>query len=177
MTRQGDWFQTISGMQFYPLDPRPEDIRTGDIAHGLSMICRFGGHVREFYSVAQHSVLVSHAVPPRHALWGLLHDATEAYLGDMIRPLKLSMPAYQEVEKRLEAVIAEVFNLPMPMPREVKHADNMLLMTERRDLLPVHREWSPRAEPLPGVIVPWTPARARAEFMDRFVELVERGDL
>jgi hypothetical protein len=88
--RRGDWMQTFTGRAFYPLDPRPEDIDPVDIAHALSLICRYGGHSSRFYSVAEHCVLMSHAVAPEHALWALLHDATEAYLGDMIRPLKRS---------------------------------------------------------------------------------------
>lgn len=168
---RGDWFQTHTGVQFYPIDPRPEDINITDIAHGLSHVCRFGGHTREFYSVAQHSVIVSQIVPSELALVGLLHDASEAYLGDMVRPLKLSMPEYRRAEERLERVIAEVFGIAFPYPPEIKHADNVALMTERRDLLAVHRAWSWKVEPLAMPIVAWSPQLARRMFLARFKEL------
>src|SRR5579885_2784587 len=86
--RHGDWIQTYCGVAFYPLDPRPEEILIEDIAHALSMLCRFTGHVKRFYSVAQHCVYVSHRCDPKDALWGLLHDAAEAYLNDISRPVK-----------------------------------------------------------------------------------------
>jgi uncharacterized protein len=100
-TRTGDWIQTYTGKQFWPLSPLPEDIVIEDIAHALSMQCRFGGHVRTFYSVAQHSVHVSLLVEPQYALWGLLHDAAEAYLVDLPRPIKKFSEMgllYQEIE-------------------------------------------------------------------------------
>lgn len=167
-TRVGDWFQTFSGVQFYPFDPRPEDIRIEDIAHHLSMICRFGGAIRTFYSVGQHSVLVSHAVPEEFALWGLLHDASEAYLGDMVRPLKVGMPAYRDVEHRVMSVIAERFGLSWPEPPEIKIADNNLLATERRDLLPHQLRWTESGTPLANPITPWSSDGAELVFLQRF---------
>ncbi|MDO4254358.1 MAG: hypothetical protein Q4C81_04310 [Kocuria sp.] len=99
--QRGNWMQTYTGRRFYPLDSRPEDVDVVDVAHALSMQCRYNGHVRLFMSVAEHCVLVSRLVPSEHALWGLLHDATEAYVGDMVRPLKLHMPEYRAVEDRV----------------------------------------------------------------------------
>src|SRR5690349_19702773 len=124
---RGSWMQTFTGRRFYPLDPKVEDIDPTDIAHALSLICRYGGHVTRFYSVAEHCVLLSHAVSPENALWALLHDATEAYVGDMVRPLKQHMPAYRDVEDRLMLVIADRFGLPIRdgedfLPDEVKAA-------------------------------------------------------
>ena len=88
MTRTGNWMQTFSGMKYYPHDPRPEDFKIEDIAHALSMLCRYNGQCQEFMSVGQHSVLMSYYVSKENALWALLHDASDAYMGDMIRPIK-----------------------------------------------------------------------------------------
>jgi hypothetical protein len=97
---RGGWMQTFTGRQFFPMDPRPEEVDPTDIAHALSLLCRYNGHVDRFYSVAEHCVHLSYVVPPEHALWALLHDATEAYVGDMISPLKIHMPGYRAAEDR-----------------------------------------------------------------------------
>lgn len=116
-----------SGLRVDLFRPRPEDVRINDIAHALSHICRWGGHCREFYSVAEHSLILSYHVS--HPLWGLLHDATEAYVGDMARPFKAMMPAFSEVEALWEAAVREAFGLP-PMPPDVKTQDLRLAVTE-----------------------------------------------
>ncbi len=137
MSRLGDWIQTYTGQVFYPLDPRPEEIHIADIAHSLSMQCRFSGHVREFYSVAEHSVRVSIACPPEHAEWGLLHDASEAYLIDLPRPLKRFSEMgrlYMEAESRVMSAVCERFGLSIQIPSIVERLDRVLLMTEKRDL-------------------------------------------
>jgi 5'-deoxynucleotidase YfbR-like HD superfamily hydrolase len=102
-----NWIQTFTGRQFWPLDPRPEDIELLDIAHALANKCRYTGHTRSFYSVAQHSVLVSEIVPAADAHWGLLHDASEAYLPDVARPVKRELAGFQEIENRLMGCVAE----------------------------------------------------------------------
>lgn len=122
---------TWSGAKVDVLDANPEDIWIADIAHALARICRYGGHVTHHLSVARHSIWVSRALDnaaPGLALWGLLHDATEAYLGDMVKPLKHhpSMQLFRDAEDRLEAVIAERFGLVHPMPAEVKEADRLV---------------------------------------------------
>src|SRR5581483_11639638 len=171
--RNGDWFLTYTGKQFYPLDPRPDDVCIEDIAHALSNVCRFGGHCRRFYSVAQHSVFVSEIVKqPR--LQALMHDATEAYCGDVVRPLKYAMPNYIEIEDRIWSAICERFELAVKLHPEVKPADNRALMTERRDILiPSNHSWSLEAEfpPLDEVIEPAEPYVAEILFMERFKEL------
>lgn len=172
----GDWFLTFTGKKFYPVDPRLEDICIEDIARSLSNQCRFAGHVMAgFYSVAQHSLIVSREVPREHALWGLLHDAAEAYCQDIIRPLKKhpDLEGYRHIEARLEAAIAARFQLPLPMPACVKEADDRALMTERRDLLANQKSspWSCKAEPFPDRIVPMRPEYAEAGFLGRFKEL------
>jgi 5'-deoxynucleotidase YfbR-like HD superfamily hydrolase len=170
---RGDWFQTFTGVEFYPADPRPEDIHIEDIAHALAHQCRFAGHTREFYSVAQHSVLVSLHVPPHLALDGLLHDASEAYCQDLIRPLKHNpaLAGYREIEARVEQAIATRFKLSWPWHPEVKKADDRALMTERRDILPVHRDWKMKAEPFTAAIRCWPPEIAKFMFLNRFQEL------
>jgi 5'-deoxynucleotidase YfbR-like HD superfamily hydrolase len=172
------WFLTHTGRQFWPLDCRVDDIDIEDIAHGLSHICRFGGHCRHFYSVAQHSVLVSRAVPLQLRMLGLLHDATESYIGDMVRPLKLQMPEFNAVEEKLWAVIARRFDLPTTDPRDnatLKAADNAALMAERRDLFnPRHvaaHSWSITEKPLPERIHPLNPDAAKRLFLNEYVKL------
>ncbi len=181
MTRNShDWIQTFTGRQFWPLDPRVEDVCIEDIAHALSNTCRFCGHTREFYSVAQHSILESCYVeaiggPRVDALWGLLHDASEAYLHDITRPLKRSDlfgEAYVKAEARLMRVIADAFGLPGEMPGNVKFADEVALVTEMRDLMD-HVPAGQYAEPLREDIVPWTPRSAELAFLDRFHALTE----
>jgi uncharacterized protein len=171
----GDWMQTYTGRAFWPLAPQADDIDPADIAHALSMLCRYGGHVERFYSVAEHCVLMSYAVPPGYALWALLHDATEAYMGDMIRPLKRSMPEYQAAEARLSAVICDRFNLPHECPTWVKEADNRILRDERAALMePPPLEWSALEDvPALGVdIQGWPPAVAEMRYLGRLFELL-----
>lgn len=170
--RVGDWFQTFTGVMFWPLDPKPEEIVIEDIAHSLSMQCRFNGHVREFFSVAQHSVMVSYIVPLEHALWGLLHDAAEAYIGDMVKPLKLHQPDFRRVEALIMVAVCDRFGLDHLEPPEIKEADNVMLMTERRDLLSLPPEtWTPRAEPLDVKIECWESGYAKDRFIGRFNQL------
>jgi 5'-deoxynucleotidase YfbR-like HD superfamily hydrolase len=103
------WIQTYSGIKMHPLSPTEEEISIEDIAHALSNLCRFTGHCNKFYSVAQHSVLVSVYSPRDYAMWGLLHDASEAYLNDIARPIKISdeYNTYRKIEENLMKVIAK----------------------------------------------------------------------
>lgn len=178
------WIQTYTGGAFWPLDPRPEDVRIVDIAHHLSNICRFTGATREFYSVAQHSVLVSMYVERLApgddvlALWGLLHDASEAYLCDVARPVKIT-PAlvdYRIAEQAVMHAVCEHFKLPMFEPALVKDVDRRMLRTEQRDLmgdaLPGdHRDDCPV---FPERIVPMDPRQARQAFFNRYFALRDR---
>lgn len=169
----GDWFMTSSGRRAHVLAPEDTEIEIEDIAHALSMLCRFGGHCRQFYSVAQHSVLVSECVPARMALQALLHDAPEAYLGDVIRPLKRELARYTEIEETWWSAIAHRFDVPEEQPPEIKRADLIALVTERRDLLLPHT-WQPKEDrygpilPDERPIVPLEPAAARDLFLSRF---------
>jgi hypothetical protein len=170
--RNGDWMQTISGGQFWPIDPRPEDVRIEDIAHALSMMCRFGGHCTRFYSVAEHSVLVSRAVPAEHALWGLLHDAPEAYVADIVRPAKRFISGYREVEDRIMLAICQAFGLATEMPPDVKRADNAVLADEAGQIMgPAPAVWTLPEPPSGAIIVGLSPNDAKAAFLARFDEL------
>ena len=171
--------QTFTGRQVAPLAPKASDIVIEDIAHALSHLCRFGGHVRTFYSVAQHSVLVSRALPRELALWGLLHDGSEAYLVDLPTPVKSAGPltGYRAIEALLQRTIYQAFGLAGDEPVEVHHADQALLVLEARALFA-----APAAEriaaPMPPTltlpkltITPVDPVRAKAGFLKRFEEL------
>lgn len=169
------WIQTASGRKVDPLDLCVEDICIEDIAHSLAHLCRFTGHVKEFYSVAQHSVYVSHRCAPQDALFGLLHDASEAYLTDIPRPLKYrpEFAFYREAEDRAMFVIASAFNLTTHItPPSVTEADNRILASEARDLMsPLHPEWRVMAEPYERRIYGWGPDLAKQIFLDRFYTL------
>lgn len=166
------WIQTASDGQFFLDVPRAADVKIEDIAHALSNLCRFTGHVRRFYSVAQHSVLVSFECDREDALAGLLHDATEAYVGDVSSPLKSMLPEYRAIEARVWRVIAARFSLPDELPASVRHADAVLLATEKRDLLgPAPASWGTWPAPMLERIDPWAPDWACRNFLSRFREL------
>ena len=180
-----------SGEPFSFTNPQPEDIHVEDIAYALSNLCRFGGHSAAFYSVAEHSIHCSMLVKKRYAMQALLHDATEAYVGDVVAPLKSLLPEYKQIEKRVWAAISEKFGLPSRMKGEsstdldalhysVHEADMDMLMVEARDLLlPLGtnkfgrlRRFTLR-EPiiLEGDILPMTPQEARYAFLARYQAL------
>lgn len=173
-SRNGDWIVTYSGCKFWPCDPLPEEVHIADIAHHLSMICRFTGAVREFYSVAQHSILCSRIVPECDAKWGLLHDATEAYIADVSRPVKPYLSNYESLERQLHSVIADRFGLPQKIPPSIHKADDILVCTERRDLLgpgPSWGQWANDVRLLEKRIIAIPPQEAERLFLERFTEL------
>jgi uncharacterized protein len=173
--RLGGWIQLVSGKPFWPLDPRPEEIEISDIAWALSNLCRYGGHCRRFYSVGEHSVLVSRLVPSEYALWGLLHDATEAYLVDLPKPIKDYMPTYRTAEYQLANCIAIRFDLSWPMPEPVKYADQQIRFAERAALLtPSELEWNVSGEPPDVTVNAWPPVVANSAFHQRFRELTQK---
>ena len=177
--------QTVSGRWLDPLDPDVESIDVGDIAQALANQCRFGGHCRVFYSVAQHSAIASDLCLERGgsadaALTALLHDAGEAYLVDLPHPLKhrseLGVP-FKRAEARLEEAIRTRFYLS-PAGPELKRIDRALLATERQAFTATGDPWPELEgfEPLEMAIEPWDPPRARREFLDRFERLRAQRD-
>lgn len=189
-----NWFATNSGKKFSLLEVSQKNIDILDIGHSLGMLCRFNGHCDQFYSVAQHSVFVSHIIEPEFAFEGLMHDAAEAYLGDMIRPLKqIVRGEYMALETVVMREICKKFGLLQESPghteihRAIKHVDRLALEMERLALVPnpEGHEWSQtagisqeewihlrRASGSPHVKC-WDPYKANLEFMKRFYFLKE----
>lgn len=169
------WMQTFTGRAFRPLDPNPDDVCIEDIAHHLSLLCRFGGACSTFYSVAEHSIrmvdLVSR-IPagPTLKLQALLHDAAEAYLVDVPRPIKRQLSEYKPIEQRVMRAIGEAFDVELELlPDEIKHLDNVLLATEKRDLMKPMRVWEKLPPPVAEIITPWTDSRvAEGAFIATF---------
>ncbi|MGM4906282.1 phosphohydrolase [Tardiphaga sp. 866_E4_N2_1] len=171
---RGDWIQTATGKQFWPIDPRPHEVEIQDIAHALSMLCRFGGHCRRFYSVAEHSVLLSRVASPQNKLWALLHDASEAYLVDVPRPLKPFLVGYREAEDKIMRAVEVRFHLHLGMPDEVKRIDMAILTDERaQNMEPAPVPWSTDTSPLGVTLQFWSPEEAKAQFLATFAELAE----
>jgi uncharacterized protein len=168
------YVSTFSGNRFYPLEPRIDVVAIEDIAHGLAYQCRFNGQTREFYSVAQHSLIVASLVPIELRLAALLHDAAEAYLGDMVKPLKVLMPEFADLEDKVTAIIAGAFAIDFSEYGPIKRADLIALATEKRDLMPHSAErWAylDDVRALPGPIVAMSPEQAKQAFLDQFAEL------
>lgn len=150
-----------TGKYFNPLEPDPDMIDIEDIAHSLSMQCRFGGHTKIFYSVAEHCMNVSLNAPVRHELAGLLHDASEAYLYDIPRPIKRNLIGYKEMEDRLMVVIAQKFGFQYPLSDHIKRLDELTLKWEWENLVIKYT----------NVYKPMPPHDAKLEFLKLFNSL------
>lgn len=169
-----NWIMTYSGRQFYPLSPRIEDISILDIAHALSNICRFTGHVREFYSVGEHSLRAAQQAPQYLKLAVLLHDASEAYLNDLSRPVKHSaaLVGYRAAEKHLQDMIGLKFGVEFTDPL-IHEIDNRMLMTERRDLMPASaRSWNIEQWPYADIIHPAPNESVECHFLEMYENLM-----
>lgn len=179
------WFTTFTGKYFDLGNPTEAMVDIRDIAASLSRQCRFNGHCRAFYSVAEHSIHVADSLPGHVAIYGLLHDAHESYIGDMTAPNKeffrtvpLTAQRMEQLEHALDAVIYRALGLPMPtdaIHREVKTADMRMLATERRDLFPFQdhtRPWLVEREgiePFQGIEIQCLePKLAELVFLQRF---------
>lgn len=173
--RTGDFMQTFTGRKYWPMDPRPHEIYIEDIAHSLSLQCRYAGHCIKFYSVAEHSVLIARHLAatraPEVALAGLLHDAPEAYCVDIPRPLKPYLTNYRAIEQDNWLAIAARFGLPKELPREVHDADNRIIADELVNLreMPWHARYD---KPLGVRLRYWSPEEAETEFLATFEALM-----
>lgn len=173
---------TYTGKVIYVMDPNPDDICIEDIAHALSNTCRYSGHCRQFYSVAEHCVNVSYMVPKEYALLGLLHDSAEAYLTDIPRPFKREIPGYESIEDKVLRAILKSFNIPFTdLPKEVKVADNCILGIEQYYLIPDTSYWPHMydanfiddfEETYPQITISKVPELAEEAYLKRFEELI-----
>ena len=168
--QRGD-FITYSGRIINLLNFQTSDVRIEEIAHALSRICRFGGHCREPHNVAHHAVLVSQRVEeagePDHVIYAALHhDDTEAYLGDMISPLKKLLPEYQKFEERFAQVIAEALNFEYPFSESIRKADKEIYHRENTDV-----RWRRPQNP---TIIPWNPGVSKHLYLTRHQQLQEK---
>lgn len=189
-----DWLETYTGLRFDLPIPRPEQIDIRDIAHALSLLCRFNGHCSRFYSVAEHCVLVADTLypasrvplvsymPGRISLLGLLHDAAEAYTGDLAKPVKNCIDGeWSVLESGIENAIYAALRIPPPTSEErelIKLADLAILATEAAALMPSGgRTYNNLPEPLDMCIECWPPERAEAIFFGAYATLKELTEL
>lgn len=172
MNQADCWLTTYTGKKFYPLNPKIEDIDILDIAHHLSLICRFTGACRIHYSVAEHSVRGIPLVPKDQRLAFLLHDSPEAYMADLGRGVKLAFPDYKVYENKLLSCILQKFGVTNYDYYAIKKVDNILLNTEGRDLLPNTNGWGFPGAPLSyTTIEPWSNIKAEEVFLYEFERL------
>lgn len=165
------YLSTFTGKKFFPFDPQPDQICIEDIAHGLSLLCRFSGQCPRFFSVAEHSIYVADSLPDNLKLEGLLHDASEAYLADIPRPLKVGLPEYKAIESIVEKVIAQTFGLVFPTPAQIMDEDRDLLRNEvftffgaKRYFEDFGEEYISKGKHLFGL----APAIAESKFLDLY---------
>lgn len=181
MKNQHAWISTFTGKKFFLLHPAASAIDIEDIAHSLSMQCRWTGHSMFHYSVAQHSYYCSFLVPEEYAFEALLHDASEAYCGDLNRPLKHftpAGPAYRAQEAVVMNAIRIKFKLPLVESAIVKMADDRILYAERVQVMSTKHRWTTKwgdGTAADIKIKKWTPEKAEKMFLKRFHELKGRG--
>lgn len=175
------WIETVSGIHFEFRDPQPDQIQVKDIAHALSMNCRFVGQCRKFYSVAEHSWHVARwleGTHPRIQMAGLLHDASEAYITDVASPVKQYMPEYKVMEDVISTAIFKKYGLEYPLHPAVKYADTAMLSNEAHHLLLSRgNDWDMwQARKRPPILeafrpIGMQPDTAKEVFLDKFFEL------
>ncbi len=171
MTFDGPVISTWMGRAFNFIEPDPDSICIEDIAHSLSLLCRYNGHTPTHYSVAEHSIRCSYEVPHEFAKQALMHDAAEAYIGDVASPLKALLPDFQRIEEAVEDAVAVAFDLPAYLHPLVKEADLRMLATEKRDILfKDDEEWPVLKDihPFPDRIFPLRAREAEFGFLRRW---------
>jgi 5'-deoxynucleotidase YfbR-like HD superfamily hydrolase len=173
-----DWIETKTGVLFEFMNPTVDMINIEDIAHALSMNCRFTGQCSRFYSVAEHSVYCSLLVDRKDALAALLHDASEAYLADIARPVKPYLENYGKIEDNLMQIIANKFGFEYPLAKTIKDADVCMLSTEAKSLMPGKGDnwtmWNYMERPKDQIsVIGYPPEIAKKMFLDRFHELTQ----
>ena len=176
LLKEDSWIQTFTGKRINVFNPKPYDISILDIAHALSNLCRFTGHTKLFYSVAEHSCYVAEYVPPQFALKGLLHDAAEAYLSDVSRPIKPFLTNYREIEDDLLAAIFQKFGLNSGIEREIKDYDSRLCLTEGLHMMHSIEGWklAETFQPILGFQFKYlSPVDAKVAFLTKFLELTQ----
>lgn len=176
MKPENSWMHTYTGENIYPYDLTPEQVNIVDIAHALSRICRFGGHCEGFYSVAQHSVLISELVDKKYKLCALLHDSPEAYVCDIPKPVKMHLEGYNKLEDQIWKTISSKFSLPEKIPSEIKDQDRAIVQVELRDIMGCDPSDGMLEidHPIPPVEISGKKSdEAKMEFLERFAELKE----
>lgn len=172
------WIETYTGKKFHLLNPQQNEIDILDIAHALSMTCRWGGHCKKFYSVAEHSIhIANRIINPKQALMGLLHDSAEAYMGDMPRPFKSMFSEWKKIERKVEEVIFQHFGLNIfDLDVIVKELDNSILINEKKALMNPDMKWDnefDELKPIEGLTLKfWEPKEAEQQFLNTFIGLV-----
>lgn len=174
-TPMDSYIRTFTGRKFWPLNPNPDDVAIEDIAHALAYKCRYNGHTDRFYSVAEHSYRVSLFCTKPNRLVGLLHDAAEAYLPDVPRPIKPHLPGFKELERKIDRAIAVHFGTPYPFPEEVHVIDYSILTDEMREML--NYGDGPYGPPLYAHTdeFGWRPKLAERQFLRKFSKLIEEN--
>jgi 5'-deoxynucleotidase YfbR-like HD superfamily hydrolase len=170
---KGPTITLASGRLFDFVDPQGSEFTIEDIAHGLAHICRYAGQCKRFFSVAEHSILVSETVH-EFAYEALLHDAAEAFLGDITRPLKQLLPEFRRVEARVEVAIVDRFGMDPRFRKIVKEADLRVLAAEQAQVMaPGCADWAiaARIQPAPVIVRHLDPPTAKREFLSRFEQL------
>lgn len=173
MNRIGDFVETYSGISFYPLDPRPSEVNLEDIAHSLSNICRFGGHAKFFYSVAQHTInmykyLLGKGYSEYFLKDAMFHDSPEAYMVDIPRPLKKYLQDYITKENEIQKVIYKKYGLKDHISDVVKEVDNMILSHEATVLMPC-KNWNFERITLDNVVIE---ERKNSEVKEEFLSIL-----